>query len=58
MMPVYVCRDCKREFAGWGARHKMATGKGLFCPECEGALEERREGEGKNTRKGSRKKAA
>jgi len=58
MMPVYVCTDCKREFCGWGAKHKISSGKGLFCPECGCALVERKEGEGKNHKKGGRKKAA
>ena len=42
MMPVYVCKDCKREFGGWGAKHKMSSGKGLSCPECNGALVDRK----------------
>lgn len=58
MMPVYVCKECKREFGGWGARHKMTSGRGLTCPECEGELIERKEFEGKGHKKASRTKAA
>lgn len=59
MMPVYVCKDCKREFGGWGAKHKISSGKGLFCPECNGALVDRKEVEGKSAqKKASRTKAA
>lgn len=42
-MPKFVCRRCGREFWGWGVSHLYRTGKRLVCPDCEGALVEKKE---------------
>jgi DNA-directed RNA polymerase subunit RPC12/RpoP len=42
-MPKFVCRKCAREFWGWGVNHMYRAGKHLVCPDCEGALVEKKE---------------
>jgi len=57
-MPRYECVDCGRLYWGWGARHLMNSGRGMICPECEGALVERKDSEPKREKKADGTEAA
>ena len=43
MMPVYVCKRCCHEFAGWGVHYVSRNGNRLVCPDCSGNLAEKTE---------------
>lgn len=43
MMPKIVCKECNREFWGWGAYHSFKKGIHLICPDCHGHLAEKKE---------------
>lgn len=41
MMPIYVCKRCCHEFAGWGVHYISRNGNRLICPDCSGNLAEK-----------------
>ncbi|MBI5643142.1 MAG: hypothetical protein HY954_06675 [Deltaproteobacteria bacterium] len=45
MMPKYVCKRCRHEFAGWGVHYVSRTGNRLICPDCAGNLVEKADNE-------------
>ncbi len=42
-MPKFVCKKCASEFWGWGVTHMYRMGTDLVCPQCNGALVEKKE---------------